>query len=71
MGGQDAPETPKSKLHQSMDTLVGVLTLAIYLAVSFTTKAWFITWLIFPISGCVKEIISAILDLKEAVENET
>ena len=67
---ENVPETPKSKLNKSIDNLIGVLTLAIYLAVSFATGAWFITWLIFPISGCVKGIVTAILDLKEAVENE-
>lgn len=64
------PETPKSKLSKSIENLIGVITLAIYLAVSFATEAWFITWLIFPASGCVKGIVNAILDLKEAVEHE-
>lgn len=64
------PETPKSKLSKSIENLIGVITLAVYLAVSFATEAWFITWLIFPASGCVKGIVNAILDLKEAVEHE-
>lgn len=64
------PETPKSKLGKSIENLIGVITLAIYLAVSFATEAWFITWLIFPASGCVKGIVNAILDFKEAVEHE-
>lgn len=64
------PETPKSELNKSIDNLIGTLTLAIYLIVSFATGAWFITWLIFPISGCVKGIVNAILDFKEAVEYE-
>jgi len=68
---QDIPESPKSKLCKSIDTLIGVMTLAVYLIVSFATKAWFITWLIFPVSGCIKGLIRAILDLKEAIDNET
>ena len=68
---EEIPDSPKSKLRKSIESLVGVITLAVYLAVSFATEAWFITWLIFPISGCVKGIITAILDLKEAVDNET
>ena len=63
-------DTPKSKLEESIDTLVGILTLVIYLAVSFITHAWHITWVIFLISGCVKGLISAILDLKEAKDYE-
>ena len=63
-------DTPKSKLWESIDNLIGALTLAVYLLISFKTKAWFITWLIFPISGCVKGLVNAILDLKEAKDYE-
>ncbi len=66
----EIPETPRSKLQESIDTLCGVVTLAVYLLVSFYTKAWSVTWLIFPISGCIKGIVSAILDLKEAKNHE-
>lgn len=62
-----APENP---LRKSIDSLVGAITLAVYLIVSFATGAWYITWLIFPISGCVKGLINAILDLKEAAKHE-
>ncbi len=42
---------------------VWVLTLIIYLTVSFLSGAWFITWLIFFIGGAVTNIIKAIFDL--------
>ena len=61
---------PRKKLNDSIKSLVGIVTLIIYLGVSFMTGAWYITWLIFPLSGAVKGLIKAILDLKEAVDHE-
>ena len=59
---------PSYKLYKS---IAGPLTLTIYLLVSFLTSAWHLTWLIFPISGAVDSIAKALIDLKEANENET
>lgn len=49
---------------------IWVIGLIAYFVVSFTTMAWYITWLIFPITAAVQGLARAILDLKEAVENE-
>ena len=62
--------TPQQELKHSIDKLLGAITLAVYLIISFATGAWYITWLIFPIKGCVKGLINAIIDLKEACKNE-
>ena len=62
--------SPRQALHKSISSLLGILTLIVYLAVSFLTGAWYITWLIFPLSGAVKGLIKAILDLKEALNHE-
>ena len=62
--------TPKQELKRSIGKLIGVLGLAIYLIVSFLTGAWYITWIIFPIIGCVKGLLNAIIDLKEANKHE-
>ena len=61
---------PKTELHISISSLLGVIGLAVYLVVSFATGAWYITWLIFPITGAVKGLVKAIIDLKEAMEHE-
>ena len=63
-------DSPRGELHKSIRSLIGIITLIVYLAVSFLTGAWYITWLIFPLSGAVKGLIKAILDLKEAVDHE-
>ncbi len=63
-------DSPRGELHRSIRSLIGIITLIVYLAVSFLTEAWYITWLIFPLSGAVKGLVRAILDLKEAVDHE-
>ena len=62
--------SPRKKLNDSIKSLVGIVTLIVYLGVSFLTGAWYITWLIFPLGGAVRGLIKAILDLKEAVGHE-
>lgn len=63
-------DSPRRELDKSIKSLIGIVTLIVYLTVSFLTGAWFITWLIFPLSGAVRGLVRAILDLKEAVQYE-
>lgn len=63
-------DSPRQELRKGLSSLLGILTLIVYLTVSFLTGAWYITWLIFPLSGAVKGLIKAILDLKEALNHE-
>ena len=62
--------TPQQELKKSVGNLVWAVGLAVYFVISFMTGAWHVTWLIFPITGAVQGLVRAILDLKEAVENE-
>lgn len=55
-----------SPLNDSINRLLGALSLAVYLILSFVTKAWYITWIVFPLFGCIRGLVKAILDLKEA-----
>lgn len=61
------PKDPRKKL---VGNIVDTTSVIIYLIASFATHAWGITLLIFPIAGCIEGLIIAILDLKEAYENE-
>lgn len=63
-------KTPQDPRKKKLDRIVSIITLIIYLILSFATQAWLITWLVFPISGCVEGLINAIHDLKEACSNE-
>lgn len=64
---ENGEQEPKEKKAPS---LMGLLTLGLYLLISFMTGAWYITWLVFPIMGAVRGLVGAINDLKEAVEHE-
>ena len=59
-----------SRLSKGVGSLIWAVGLALYFLVSFTTFAWHITWLIFPITGAVQGLARAIFDLKEAISNE-
>ena len=53
-----------------IDNIIWAVGLAVYFIFSFATNAWYITWLVFPLTGAVQGLVKAILDLKEANENE-
>ena len=59
-----------SRLKKGINSMIWAIGLALYFIISFTTFAWYITWVIFPIIGAVQGLVRAILDLKEAVNNE-
>ena len=54
------------ELHESINSLIWAIGLAVYFIVSFATGAWYITWVLFPIIGCVQGLVKACMDLKEA-----
>ena len=58
--------SPKKELKKSIGNLIWAIGLAVYFIMSFATGAWYITWLLFPIIGCVEGLVKAIIDLKEA-----
>ena len=61
------PETSmREKTRESIHTLIWCIGLAVYLIISFATGAWHITWVMFPLIGCVQGLMDAISDLKEA-----
>ncbi|MGM9850030.1 MAG: helix-turn-helix domain-containing protein [Bacilli bacterium] len=49
---------------KSINKIIDIFALIIYLFVSFTTMAWFITWIIFIIAELVKEIVKLLIDVK-------
>ena len=59
-----------NRLRKGINSMIWAIGLALYFIISFATMAWYITWLIFPIIGAVQGLVRAILDLKEAVNNE-
>lgn len=64
------PVQKNERLKKSVNSMIWAIGLAVYFIISFATMAWYITWVIFPIIGAVQGLVRAILDLKEAVNNE-
>ncbi len=49
----------------SISTLLWTLVLALYFLISFTTGAWYLTWIIFLIGGSLQSIVSLIFSLRQ------
>ena len=67
---EDEEKEPKHPLKESIGNLIWIIGLVVYFALSFTSGAWNITWLIFPIMACARGLSDAIIDLKEAKKYE-
>ena len=55
-------ENPTLKTAKSCVWAVAVI---IYFVISFLSSAWYITWLVFPITGAITDVIEACFDLKD------
>lgn len=53
-----------NSLYKAISSALWLCTTAIYLAISFSTSAWHITWIIFLIAAAIESIIKAMFDLK-------
>ena len=62
---QETSESPRQELLKSIKSLIWAIGLAAYFIVSFSTGAWYVTWVIFPIIGAVQGLVIACLDLTE------
>jgi len=70
-GGNGIPVSTRNReLKKSVSGIVWALGLAAYFILSFATGAWYVTWVMFLIISAVDGVVKAIMDLKEAVENE-
>lgn len=58
-----APE--RSDLCKGINSIIWIIGICIYFAVSIPLNAWYISWIIFPILGAVTAIVSACFDLKK------
>ena len=51
------------KTIKKFNTLISII---IFLVLGFVTRAWYITWMVFPLFSCINGLIAACIDLKEA-----
>lgn len=63
----DRPVHPDSRreLKKSIGKLISTIGLVLYCIITFSTRAWLVTWLIFPIIGAVKGVVNSCIDLRE------
>ncbi len=55
----------KGKKHEAMETIYWAVVTAVYLAWSFITFDWHITWITWPIAAVLSSVIDGIIKLKE------
>ena len=67
---QEKDEEPQSELSKSLIGLIWALGLGVYFLVSFTTGAWHMTWVFFPILGALDSLVSAIIRNQEALHSD-
>ena len=67
----DSTQTKESELRKAVRSIIWSVGMCIYLAFSFLTNAWYITWVIFPLIAAVQGLVIACMDLKEANTHET
>lgn len=62
--------TKEQKLYKQIADVLSLVTLAVYLTVSFLTKAWGITWILWIVYALLCQIIKLIFSLKGTEINE-
>lgn len=58
--------SPRAELRRGVRSMVWAVGLVAYFVLSFATGAWYITWVIFPLTAAVQGLVIACMDLKEA-----
>lgn len=67
---QEEISNPKQALRKSIRSIIFTLGLCIYFMISFMTRAWYITWLVFPIISAAQGLAMACMDFMEADQYE-
>lgn len=65
------PESDSKPFRKRVKKYVWAIGIILFLLVSLRTQAWGATWLMIPITAAAEQLVYAILDYKEALDNET
>lgn len=63
-------EKKEKEIIKQINGIISTICLVIYFIVSFATMAWYITWVIFIISGIITQIVRLIFLVNDKEENE-
>lgn len=55
---------------KTADSIIWIAGLCIYFALSFSTSAWHITWIMFPLIASIQGLVEACFDLKGGADHE-
>ena len=67
---EDDREKPESELVKSVSGVLWAVGIGVYLLFSFTSRAWHITWVIFPILVALDTLVSTIIENRESHQSE-
>jgi len=67
---EDDREKPESELVKSVSGVLWAVGIGVYLLLSFTSRAWHITWVIFPILVALDTLVSTIIENRESRQSE-
>ena len=71
LSSREQPVTVSSAaVPKAVTSTVWLVGVTVYFILSFATHAWYITWILFPITAAVKALVKAIFDLKEVMKHE-
>lgn len=60
-----AQSAQQHQLYKAVSSALWALTVAVYMLISFWTRAWHITWIIFLIAGAINNIVKAFFDMRK------
>lgn len=61
---EEREKEPENPILKAVKSCVWAVAVLVYFAISFWSSAWYITWLVFPITGAITDVIEACFDLK-------
>lgn len=61
---EEKDEKPENPILKAVKSCIWAVAIIIYFVISFLSSAWYITWLVFPITGAITDVIEACFDLK-------
>lgn len=62
---ENEPKNPENPVLKAVKSGVWAVAVVIYIMFNFRTQAWHITWLVFPITSAIVNVIEACFDLKD------
>lgn len=62
--------TKNEKMEKNINEIISTIIVVIYFIVSFLSRAWYITWILFIVIGLLEGIVKLIFSIREVTEDE-